>query len=232
MHNPWVDLPSEPPYILLADRPSIFALKKRVVTNGRLDHAINEQSIPEPFIGNPYLASVILLNLNPGDSDEDAKAHNDPAFRHAMLHNLRHEEQEYPFYPLNPTFAWTACGKWWTQHLKSLFTEAGLQPKVVAQRLCVIEWFPYHSRRAGLPSNPICASQQYSFEMAKQALNDRKIIVGMRARKRWAEVDRRFDAIPYLSSVQNPIISPRNAGQELFTSIVRALQHTTQAPSS
>jgi hypothetical protein len=81
----------------------------RSIRNG--DNKVIVESIPEPFIGNPQTANVVLLSLNPGHSEDDAKAYSDSDFRKGMMHNLRHEAQECPFYGLNPKFAWTACGQ-------------------------------------------------------------------------------------------------------------------------
>jgi hypothetical protein len=219
MHNPWVELPLRNPYILEMDCDSINRYTERVAE----DEKINFRSIPEPFIGNPTSATVILLNLNPGDSPEDAKAHNDPAVRSAMIRNLGHELWDYAFYPLNPAFAWTPVAKWWTQRLRTLFDEGGLDRACVAQRLCVIEWFPYHSRKAGLPIKPVCPSQAYSFEIAQQMLG-KKLVVGMRAEKRWSEVDQKFANIPYLKNHQCCHVSPGNTRGTLFSEIVDALR--------
>lgn len=223
MRNPWLELPSRPRYVLPCDCSGIALLNQRNAAeeNGS---AINDQSIPEPFIGNPRSATVILLNLNPGDSEKDPDAHRDPQFREALLRNLHHELEDYPFYALDPAFAWTGCGKWWSTHLRELLDNPRLEPATVGRRLCVIEWFAYHSRNArALPRRPVCPSQDYSFELAKQALGDKRLVVGMRAKKRWTEINERFARIPYLKSPQNPAVSIRNAGKPLFDKIVKAL---------
>jgi len=220
LKNPWLQLPSGPPYILPEDRAGIGDLP----ANGHIDHRINDQSVPEPFIGNPESATVLLLNLNPGDPPHDPKTHRNQEFREAIMRNLHHKAQDYPFYALNPAFAWTGCAKWWVRHLRGLFDKGKLDCATVARRLCVIEWFPYHSRRARLPINAICSSQQYSFEIAKQMLGS-KLIVGMRARNRWTEVDQRFGEIPYVNSCQNPTISIGNIGESVFWQIVETLRH-------
>jgi hypothetical protein len=116
VQNPWLNLRSESPHILEVDRECV----DRYSNSARIGKKINVETIPEPFIGNPELAKVILLNLNPGDSDKDSETHKDVAFRSAMLRNLRHEPQEYPFYPLNRKFEWTECACWWRKHLRGL----------------------------------------------------------------------------------------------------------------
>lgn len=219
MRNLWLDLPQTSPYVLQIDRDAIDAFAAKAVGEKKL----NLRSIPEPFIGNPFSASVILLNLNPGDSADDAKAHADPAFREAMLRNLRHEAQAYPFYPLNPAFAWTPCGKWWSKHLHELWDVGGLDRAQVARCVCVIEWFPYHSTKSGLPAKAICESQKYSFDLARMALDNKKLIIGMRSKKKWAEVDPQLVKIPYLNSPQSGAVSRHNCPPGVFDEIVEAL---------
>jgi hypothetical protein len=219
MRNVWLDLPTTSPYVLQIDRTAIDQYNAKAAGATK----INVESIPEPFIGNPATASVILLNLNPGDSPDDPRAHADRAFRDAIIRNLRHDPQEYAFYPLNPKFAWTACAKNWTQNLHELWEKGRLTRVIVAERLCVIEWFPYHSAKAGLPTKPICASQQYSFEMALRALG-KKLVVGMRGKKKWAQVDPEFGKIPYLKNPQCGAVSVGNTPDGLFDEIVKALR--------
>ncbi|MCL5288868.1 MAG: hypothetical protein M1453_12865 [Acidobacteria bacterium] len=222
MRNPWLDLPEISPYILEIDRDSLSKLHERVLARGSEDHTINLTSVPEPFIGNPHSATVVLLNLNPGDGPEDKDAHLHPRFRAAMFANLSHNLKEYPFYPLHPELAWTPCAQWWRPRLRALCDIGGLELATVAQRLCVIEWFPYHSRKAGFPIKRVCPSQEYSFELAKKAIGNR-LIVGMRARRHWNEVHSQFAEVPYLKNPQSPYISPGNAGR-LFPQIVAALR--------
>lgn len=193
------------------------------------DKRIVVESIPEPFIGNPKSAKVVLLSLNPGDSEDDAKAHSDPDFRNAMMRNLRHEAQECPFYGLNPKFAWTACGIWWRAHTRRLH-EAGLSWECISKGLLVIEWFPYHSKKSGLPSRPVCRSQEYSFQLAREMLGSR-IVVGMRSKKQWLNVVPSVENVPFLRNHQNPHISPDNASAELFNRIIEALrENCPQSP--
>jgi hypothetical protein len=219
MENPWLALPPKSPFVLEIDRDALDQYNEKAVAGTK----IKVGSIPEPFIGNPETATVILLNLNPGDSPDDPKAHVDPGFRDAIIRNLRHEPQEYLFYPLNPKFVWTPCAKWWRQNLHELWEGSILTRARVADQLCVIEWFPYHSAKAGLPTKPICKSQQYSFEVARSALGQ-KLVVGMRARKMWAKVDPRFGEVPYLNNPQCGAVSVGNTPEGLFDAIVEALR--------
>jgi hypothetical protein len=218
MQNPWSGLPSRSPYVLDIDRASIDKYNaghkdgKKVIVD----------SIPEPFIGNPPSAKVVLLNLNPGHSCCDAKAHSDAAFREAMMRNLRHDAQECPFYALNPRFSWTACGIWWRTRTRRLH-DAGLSWECISEGLLVIEWFPYHSEKSGLSIKPVCPSQEYSFQLAKEMLGC-KIVVGMRSKKNWLNAVPAMQNIPFLKNPQNPHISPDNTEAGLFDRIVEALR--------
>jgi hypothetical protein len=94
---------------------------------------------------------------------------------------------------------------------------------VISEGLLVIEWFPYHSKKSGLPINPVCPSQQYSFELAKEMLEG-KIVVGMRSKRHWLKAVPAVQSVPFLNNPQNPQISVGNMGTELFDRIVEALR--------
>jgi hypothetical protein len=223
MRNPWLELhPHSRPYVLAQDRDDISTLNGRASANK--DGRINLSLLPEPFIGNPKTAQVVLLNMNPGVGARDRQAHRNPVFRRAIIRNLRNEAQEYPFYPLDPKLEKTPCAQWWLKHLRELFQNAGLDRKTVAHRLCVIEWFPYHSKIAKLPKRQVCESQEYTFGLALQAL-ETKLVVGMRVKKHWiVAVDSCFKSVPFLINPRNCYISSRNAGKIMFQKIVEALR--------
>lgn len=220
VQNPWLKLPSESDYVLEVDRESI---KRHNESKRRDDRRINLKSVPEPFIGNPESAKVVLLSLNPCDSEDDLKAHSNDEFKKALLHNLSGESQNYPFYPLNPEFSWTGAGKWWLPRTREL-REAGLDDATIAERLIVIEWFPYHSRKSEFPNKRVCESQNYSFHLAKEMLEKKKLVVGMRSKKKWIEVDQRFGEVPFLKNPRCGHISRNNTEGNVFDRIVEALK--------
>jgi hypothetical protein len=221
VRNPWSELPAKSPYVLDIDRASLDKYNTLHIS----DDKIAVESLPEPFIGNPQSAKVVLLSLNPGHSEEDATAHANPDFKQAIWRNLRHEPQGCPFYGLNPNFAWTGCGRWWRAHTRRLH-EAGLSWETISDGLLVIEWFPYHSRTSGLPIKPVCPSQEYSFQLATEMLGS-KVVVGMRSKKHWLSAVPAVQNVPFLKNPRNPHISPANIGAELFDHIVEALTPPT-----
>lgn len=86
MENPWLLLPQDPPFVAAADRESIDAFNATADN----DHRIHTDVLPEPFLGLPT-ADVVLLNLNPGFSEEEVAYHHlDAYFREAALANLAH----------------------------------------------------------------------------------------------------------------------------------------------
>ena len=186
------------------------------------DAKVIEGSIPEPFIGNPLTARVVLLGLNPGHSLEDERNHQNIIFREAMRKNLCHEKDCH-FYPLSKAFERIGAAKWWGDRTRELREATGLDELTFAERLLVIEWFPYHSKRSGLRTKPICESQKYSFQLAKEMLG-KKLVIRMRSKRHWEKVDQRFGQVPSLKNPQCGFITRRNTELGLFDEIVKVLQ--------
>lgn len=233
MPNPWLDLdrnPSGGSYILEMDRAFIRQYNEKCA--GRPEKTIMVKSIPEPFIGCAESARLVLLNLNPGHSKHDEEQHRGLELKEAIFRNLRGECQEYPFYPLNPAFAQTGVGKWWCDRTDKLRKASGLTAPQFSKKLLVIEWFPYHSTKCGLGEKTDCGgSQRFSHQLAKQMLNKAGVLVlGMKAKNRWVNVDPSFQQVPFLNSLQNASITRGNMKPGLFDSIVNALKEDAHRP--
>lgn len=212
MENPWRGLPQVAPYLLPSDREAVLIENKSL----KEFHKIRHNVLPEPYLGNPE-APIILLNLNPGYAEEDI-----PFYEQAHVHemwrkNILHEASEYPFWLIDPSLDENVGGtKWWLKKFKEPIQIAGL--KNVANRICCIEWFPYHSHKfKQLKEN--LDSQKYSFYLVEQAIKRNAIIVIMRSKNIW------FESIPslrnykykyYLNSAQNVAISRKNCPKGFF----------------
>jgi hypothetical protein len=219
MENPWLNLSrSERTYVLDIDRTAIeqFDARQKDIAKLALE------SIPEPFIGNPKSAKVVLLLLNPGDAETDRAAHKNEKFKDALFRNLRHEQMDYPFYPLNPCFRDKPTAVWWRPRLQALKVATGLDDKALSERLIAIEWFPYHSRYSGLPINRICESQRYTFQLATEMLSS-KLVIRMRSVNHWGAVDPKFQDVPCLKNPRACYISERNTEQGVFKRVADAL---------
>lgn len=122
--NPWLEL-SDSGHAFVLPIDSVQLLRNE---NGGKSTEIITTSIPEPFIGNPKSARLVLLGLNPGHDPSDESFHKNPDFRSAMFKNLRHEIQQFPFYPLNPApiFRTSGAGGWWHKRTQELREATGL----------------------------------------------------------------------------------------------------------
>ena len=186
--NPWLALPDHPPYILASDAQLIERFNASADDSAR----IHLEIMPEPFLGRRG-ARVVLLNLNPGYSEEERHFHSlDEYFRQAILDNLRDKPQAYPFYFLDPAVR-SPGHLWWQQRLRTLVERSSAEN--VSRNLLCVEYFPYHSKRydGGVPMVP---SQQHSFALVRAAIRRRAVIIVMRAQSLWTK------AIPELSSAR------------------------------
>lgn len=215
--NPWISLPTSAPFVLPGDADPIQAFNARARENYR----IHVEVIPEPFLGLPD-APVVLLNLNPGFNDEDLAWHEEPEFKAQSLANLTHRASPYPFYLLNPDLEAPGV-RWWTRRLGKLIEAVGVEQ--VARSVLCVELFPYHSRRFEHAKLRL-ASQEYGFDLVRNALGRGAVVVVMRGWKFWKEAvpeleqyRRRFA----LRSVQNVSITPGNC-PEGFDQIVAAMR--------
>lgn len=205
MLNPWLNLSSEKPFILPSDRELVFSFNEIASQNYR----IHEELLPEPFLGNPK-SNIFLLNLNPGYSEEDPIFHRDLFFFENSRKNLAHFiGPEYPFFLLNPLLSACPGHRWWKNKLKILIEKFGL--KKVANGICCVEYFPYHSKKFK-PLKKILDSQKYGFNLVKEAISRHALIVIMRKEKGWLEAIPELKNYPYfkLKNKLNPCISPNN----------------------
>jgi hypothetical protein len=88
----------------------------------------------------------------------------------------------------------------------------------------VIEWSPYHSVTFEAPKDKF-ESQEYSFQLARDMLA-KKLVVRMRSKSLWTNVDLRFGE-PSLLNPQCGYITPGNTEGDLFARIVKALRGRT-----
>lgn len=204
MQNPWGALPNAVPYVLASDASLLQSFNARAAPNHRYDTSL----LPEPFFG-AVNATVVVLNLNPGWSPDDAAVHAQPEFAAKSRRSMAHELKPYPFLHLQPTGV-TPGGTWWRKRVRELALDVGFES--VAQRLACIQFTPYHSREYSSAS-PRLPSQQYSFHLVQRAMARGAEIVVMRSASLW------LSAVPELASYAHlhrgtnpraPFISPGN----------------------
>lgn len=185
MKNPWLDLPQAPPYVLSADEAPLNAFNRGVQRHYFYDTSL----LPEPYFGR-FDAPVVVLNLNPGWSPEDAQVHAQPAFAKLCRSSLGHTLKPYPFLHLRPS-ATTPGAKWWRSRTRALSEEVGFDS--VALNLACVQFMPYHSIKFSRKRHQF-ESQNYGFHLVKQAMKRGAEIIIMRGKDLW------FAAIPELAS--------------------------------
>ena len=218
MVNPWRELPTKRPFVLPCDRVSVDLFNRSTKRDAL---RIETSLLPEPFTGRPD-APVVVLALNPGLSEEDARNHRKAAFRQRLLDCLRHEATNYPFHHLDPIEDGPGA-RWWLRTMGAVMAVTGRE--TLARKLFCIEFFPYHSSSFG-HAHLRLPSQAYSFELVRRAMRRDAVILLTRGRGIW------FGAVPelatyrHLHSVGNwrsASISPRNC-PEGFEATLRKLK--------
>jgi hypothetical protein len=185
MQNPWQALPASSPYVLPSDAPLLQSFNARAPAKHRYDTSL----FPEPFFGS-LDAPVVVLNLNPGWSPDDAAVHAQPKFAAMSRSNLAHALKPYPFIHLQPIVE-TPGDRWWHQRTRELASDVGFD--LVASHLACIQFAPYHSSEYSTGS-PLLPSQEYSFSLVRRAMARGADIVAMRAVNLW------LGAVPELAS--------------------------------
>lgn len=111
--------------------------------------------LPIPFIGDLRNAKIFLLLANPRLDHSDYKAeYDDTDYREAVIQNIKQApDRNYPFFALNPKFAWTGGFQYWENKFKPLATEICNQKKAsykeilkfISKSIVVLELQPYRS---------------------------------------------------------------------------------------
>jgi len=132
--------------------------------------------IPVPYAGNISRASIYLLLINPGlhHNDYYSEYQNDE-YKMSLINNLKQKnlDNDYPFLFLNPKFSHTSGGEYWINKFKAIIiklkTEKNIDYKeslkLLAQNVCTLELFPYHS---------------INFKLSKSVINSCPSIIKMR----------------------------------------------------
>jgi hypothetical protein len=215
MENPWKNIKNmKSDYIAISDKDEI----KNWKTNPRFDFTF----IPQPFLGDPVNAKVFLLNGNPNDVGEHKSFLNNN--KKIVLENLEHKIIDYPLFCLNKEFEGSSIYTWWYKRLRQLIEEIGNQQQV-SKNIFVAEYLPYFSEnyRRGIT----LPSQEYTFDIVRNAIHKDKMIIIMRARKNWEKSIDELIKYPYkyvLHSPQNVYVTRNNLGDEIFEKIKKLIK--------
>lgn len=213
--NPWKNLPKNPPYLAPCDKDMQL----------RDFYDLHLELLPQPFLGNPETANVLILLLNPGyTSSETTIELKSSSLQKAIRESLDPEKSRLFF--LEDDFDWTAGGRWWASKISSILN-AGVSKEDIYRNLAVVEYFPYHSAEFNMKTDAPLPSQEYTFEAVRRAMARGATILLMRGDKWW------LSAIPELAdypnkvkpnSARNAVLSEKNLGEENFAKIVNLLR--------
>jgi hypothetical protein len=219
VENPWLRLPTEPPYVLPEDEAAVREFNAKADEDCRL---LIDDFLPEPFVGNPAAPVILLLN-NPGCGSK-ARFRQEAPFIKRMRDNLVHRASDCSFAyfadDVNPDLK-----LWWNKKLKGLLA-CGLHHGVLAEAICAVDYFPYPSKRfRGWKGRLLSGAQDYSFDLVRKAIQREAVIVLVRGKRRWLKAAPELDGYKRLCKVSNPqvgSISQKNCKK--FKRVVRAIK--------
>jgi hypothetical protein len=203
--------------VLEADSPEIARFNQRAKPLVRVETSL----LPEPYVGRVD-APVLLLTLNPGVSDDDFALHRNATFRQRVIDCHRQAPAAYPNYYLDPEVDGPGA-RWLHRIARPLISEFGARQ--VANRLSLIEFFPYHSVRFAHGRLRV-PSQSFAFELVRTALDRAAAIFITRGRELWYEAVPELRDSPrvyFTRSVQNIVISEKNC-PDGFPVVVAAMR--------
>lgn len=220
MGNPWLQLPASPPFVLDSDREFVEAFNRGAPLRTRL----RTHLLPEPFLGRPQQATVLLLQLNPGFAGSEARWHSQPAFAEALRANLAHRASRFPHVYLDPRWRLTPGGRWSRRRLRRVIDAVG-DAKRVARRLAVVEFHGYHSQ--GFRPIPVTLpSQHYGFDLVRRGIARDAVIVVLRGYDLWRVAAPELDDHHLVFQPSNPqsaYLTEGTMGRRAFRTILDAL---------
>jgi hypothetical protein len=198
---------------------------------GVRDNQLHLSLLPIPFVGNLEKAKVFILLMNPGLSKSDYYAEEVPEFQTACIRNLRQSNghEEFPFFYLNPKFAWSGGFMWWEALLRPITKEmmrlrreqfptyySALE--FLAKQIAAVELVPYHSVGGeALPGKNVwkdlpSAKHAREFVQRLGVIDEPPLVLVLRSHERWglgSNPDGKFVSCPV---TRRPTLNPNLDG--------------------
>jgi len=242
MENPWKNLIQEineegfnGNYVLKEEQAIVekFNEKLKGYNNKDKEYSIHTEIMPAPFMGDVHNAPIVILMLNPGyDPTEEENG-----FYKNYMHYWKNEIVHIPSIPDYPFFAldveYCKSSPYWGNKLKFLLEHT--DRRTLAKKICTIQLFPYQSKNY----KPIykklikeenfdnyLPSQDYNFELVKNAMDRNAIIIIARGKNAWFEAVKGLKNYPnkhFTRSSQNITISSNNL-PDVFDEIIKKIK--------
>jgi hypothetical protein len=217
MKNPWIDYDyKNPNKVHPLDQELFDKVNKRLAKKKEGSaQVLSSKNVALPYFGNPE-ANLVLLYANPGLDKKNTAKEETPelqeVFDLARKHKLKNAEA---FVFLQDAFIGTPGHKWWLNTLDRLLTRFSDQKHLVLRNIFSAEIHPYKSVKYGAltAKEGSFPTSQYTYELVRKAMERGALILIARAQKEWfAAVPglENYDRLLFLSSAQNPMISPNN----------------------
>jgi len=217
-NNPWTQIDLYKGELFINDDWQSLSSQKRTMLE-------KYSSLPEPFSGNPN-SNVICLNANPGEADRlYEKLFGLGEYIRLTKETLEGKAGQSLWYDLKDH-----SGYCWLRNItKELRKELGRNPDFF-----MIDYFPYHSPNTfRFPDN--LSSYEFTNNLVKAAIDERKIIIILRQKERWLEriaqvlkEDKddlllNHKQIICVNSSQNICLSRNNLGEQNYNKVLLAL---------
>ena len=210
---------TEPPYLASCDADA------RVADF----YNLHLELLPQPYLGRVNTAKVFVLLLNPGYNETETTIElNCRSLQDKLRESL--DPAKSRLLHLDDEFDWTIGGKWMRRKILTPLSEQGVAREDLNRNLAIVEYFPYHSKTLSVKPDKLLKSQEYGFELVRQAIKNNALILLMRSEKLWLR------AVPELAeyrqsgncitrrSPRNAILSKGNLGEKNFARVVEALK--------
>jgi len=214
--SPWIDT------VGFVAKEDVDTLKKYKSEDLKEEHQIHTDLPAQPIVGNVEKSELILLLLNPGfdeaDYEEQAKHE---LFKEQNNLCLQLNEKAY-FYLFDDIYHGTAHSRWWHKKMffekderlyKEYFGGEVNYKEFLKEKLLVLEYFPYHSKKwHGSFEKSYLETQKFTFDILRYCMEQGKTIIIMRAKNQWMKAVPELAKYDYyfLKNHQNVFISSGN----------------------
>ena len=199
--NPWGELPERPPYVLPRDRAALDEWNARASGPQK----VRTELVPDPQLGNPLEAAVIVLALNPSFDDPTLAEHHDPEMVDQMRTALTDVRD---FFWLRDGLEETTGGRWWRAKLNPLIAATSLE--AVRAHVAGAHLHQYHSKSSSPGFRP--PSRRHHLELVRKALPRDVPLLALTGVAQWRLADPDFRDAPLHEpqSPQSMVVSANN----------------------
>ncbi len=214
----WNELPKTAPFEHPKDATALYNTYNHLAPAKRP----HTELLPNPVAGNLDDAEVVLLTKFPLYNPQEKEDYeNVDGYMDACRKSMTFENDDYPFFFLNPAFSETFAFQWWQPKLAKLVEDCGLEN--VARKVMTISYFPYHMESFMSNKEILYTQKSFCFGLAQEARAKGKKIVLLSYKKEWSTL-MPFQAPITLTTDRNMTITPTSIAGERYPELVKAIK--------